>query len=237
MFAKGAFAALLGGLVLLCSCSRTEPKISYGILRLVYFEEPPPEDPADSPGELAPPDIVERYSFFIIPDDDDGVEDLDQLELCYDREGLIWSLSSEDWISIQHEGQTWIGSRGIAMIDGETLPRGQFRAVLTDKGGERSERLFTFDAPARARFPFPFCFISDGSYRIESRYPEHYFICYDGKGNALNTVPVLRVSAGAGDFRGELADLELPPETRGVALWADDPEYSTAALTDIVPLR
>ncbi|MDR2019365.1 MAG: hypothetical protein LBQ14_01210 [Treponema sp.] len=225
-------AAFLGGLVLLCSCSRTEPAISYGILRLVYFEESRSETPpaADTPEEILPPDIIERYSFFIIPEDEDGLEDLDRLELCYDREGLIWSLSSEDWISLQHEGQTWIGSRSIAMTDGETLPRGQFRAVLTDKGGERSERLFTFDAPAETRFPFPFCVISDGSYRIESRYPDHYFICYDGQGAVLNALSL-------NSARGDLAELELPPETRGVALWADDPEYSTAALTGVVSLR
>jgi hypothetical protein len=202
------------------------------MLRLVYFEELRSEVPAEAeyPGEIPPRDIIERYSFFIIPEDDDGLEDLDSLEIWYDREGLVWTLSFEDWVSVQHEGQTWIGSRSIAMIDNETLPRGQFRAVLTDKGGERSERLFTFDAPAAARFPFPFCVIGEGSYRIESLYPGHYFICYDGQGAVLGAV--LLSSAG-----GDLAELELPPETRGVALWADDPEYSTAALTGVISLR
>jgi hypothetical protein len=236
MIIKGALAVFLGGLVLFCSCSQAEPKISYGILRLVYFEEsrsevpPPAEYTADIPEKISPPDIIERYSFFVIPEDEDGLEDLDRLELCYDREGLIWSLSSEDWISLQYEEQTWIGSRSIAMIDGETLPRGQFRAVLVDKGGDRSERLFAFDAPAEARFSFPFCVISEGSYRIDSFYPDNYFICYDGQGAVLSTLPL-------NSIRGDLAELELPPETRGVALWADDPEYSTAALTDIISLR
>ncbi|MDR2184083.1 MAG: hypothetical protein LBO80_00220 [Treponema sp.] len=232
MITRGALAAFLGGLVLLCSCSRTEPKISYGILRLVYFEESLPEasPAADSPGKVPRPDIIERYSFFVIPEDEDGLEDIDRLELRYDREGLIWSLSSEDWISLQHEGQTWVGSRSIAMVDGETLPRGQFRAVLTDKGGERSERLFTFDAPAEARFPFPRWVAGEGFYRIESLYPEHYFICYDGQGAVLGAFPL-------NSTVGELAELELPPETRGIALWADDPEYSTAALTGVISLR
>ncbi|MDR1373857.1 MAG: DUF4265 domain-containing protein [Treponema sp.] len=232
MLTKKSFAVLLGVLALLGACSRTEPKISYGVLRLVYFEEPrevPAGDTADTPREVPPPDIVEYYSFFIIPEDEDGLEDLDRLELCYDREGLIWSLSSEDWISLRHEGQTWVGSRSIAMIDGETLPRGQFRAALIDKGGEQSERLFAFDAPAEARFPFPRCVIGETFYRIESRYPGHYFICYDAQGAVLGVLPLS--SSG-----GNLAELEFPPGTRGIALWADDPEYSTAALTGVVSL-
>ncbi|MDR2110873.1 MAG: hypothetical protein LBP32_06155 [Spirochaetaceae bacterium] len=203
-------------LVLFLSCSRTEPRIAYGTLRLVYYQEP------SGP--------VERYSFFIIPEDDDGVEDLDELLLYYDREGLVWSLSSGDWVTFENEDQTWIGSRSIAMVDDGTLPRGQFRAVLVDKGGERSERLFTFDAPERPRFPFPLCAAGEGGYRIESAYPRHYFLCYDNQGGFLESVPVEAA-------QGALGDLPLPVDTRGIALWADDPEYNTAALTDIIPIR
>jgi hypothetical protein len=185
-------------------------------MRLVYYRE-----------SVRP---VERFSFFIIPEDDDGIEDLDTLYLYHDREGLVWSLSSEDWVSFQTENQTWIGSRSIAMTDDEGLPRGQFRAVLVDKGGERSERLFAFDAPEESPYPFPFCVVSDDTYRIESSYPEHYFICYDGEGNFIESLPVAALM-------GELEDLPFPGNTRGIALWADDPEYSTAALTDIIPIR
>jgi hypothetical protein len=150
---------------LLLSCSRAEPNIAFGTLRLVYFQ-----------GEQGP---EERFSFFIIPEDEDGDEDLADLYLYHDREGLCWHLTSDDWVTIQGEGQTWIGSRNIAMLDDAALPRGQFRAVLVDKGGEQNERLFSFDAPQEARHPFPFLYISDGRYRIESDYPEHFFICYD----------------------------------------------------------
>jgi hypothetical protein len=200
----------------LLSCSRAEPSIAFGTLRLVYFQ-----------GAQGP---EERFSFFIIPEDEDGDEDLADLYLYHDREGLCWHLTPDDWVTVQGEGQTWIGSRNIAMLDDAALPRGQFRAVLVDKGGEQSERLFSFDAPQDARHPFPFLYITDGRYRIESDYPEHFFICYDGSGAFLKNVPVP-------NLEGELSELGLPGDTRAVALWDEDSEYFTSALTDVVPTR
>jgi hypothetical protein len=198
------------------SCSRAEPNIAFGTLRLVYFQ-----------GEQGP---QERFSFFVIPEDDDGDEDLADLYLYHDREGLCWHLTPDDWVVFQGEGQTWIGSRNIAMLDDAALPRGRFRTVLVDKGGEQSERLLSFDAPREARHPFPFLHISEGRYRIESEYPEHYFVCYDSSGVFLQNVPVI-------GLEGDLAALDLPRETRAVALWDEDSEYFTSALTDVVPTR
>jgi hypothetical protein len=198
------------------SCSRAEPNIAFGTLRLVYFQ-----------GAQGP---EERFSFFIIPEDEDGDEDLSDLYLYHDREGLCWHLSSEDWVAFENDGQTWIGSRNIAMLDDAALPRGQFRAELVDKGGEKSERLFSFDAPQEARHPFPFFYIEAKRYRIESEYPEHYFVCYDESGGFLKNVPVV-------NLEGDLAALDLPRETRAVALWGEDSEYFTSALTDVVPTR
>ncbi|WP_232616762.1 hypothetical protein [Treponema primitia] len=203
-------------LLLALSCSRAEPNIAYGTLRLVYFQ-----------GSLGP---EERFSFFVIPEDDDGIADLSDLYLYQDREGLCWHLTSNDWVVISNEGQTWVGSRNIAMIDDGVLPRGQFRAVLVDKGGEQTERLFSFDAPQEARHPFPFLHISNGRYSIESEYPEHYFICYDGTGAFLKTIPVEY-------SEGDLSSLDMPKETLAIALWDEESEYFTSALTDVVSIR
>ncbi|MDR2631367.1 MAG: hypothetical protein LBC60_10630 [Spirochaetaceae bacterium] len=205
------FAALV-----FLSCSRAEPKISYGFIRLVYYET------SGRPQE--------RFSFFVLPADDDGIEDINELYLHYDREGLFWTLSADDWISYESEGQTWIGSRSITMMDGETLPRGQYRAVIMDKGGEKSERLFSFDAPADPRFAFPVLTVNDGRYRIESLYPENRFICYDEGGELLTVID-------APPREGTVANLNLPSNARTVALWAEDAEYLTSALTEVVPIR
>jgi hypothetical protein len=201
---------------LFLSCSRTEPVIAYGSIRMVYYEEAGRQE--------------ERFSFFVLPEDEDGIEDLADLYLYHDREGLEWRLSSEDWVSLEVEGKTWIGTRHIAMAGGESLPRGQFRAVLIDKGGERSERILTYDAPESSRYPFPFFFIEEGRFRAESAYPVHYLLCYDQEGNYLSTQPLTALD-------GSLEELELKANVRALALWAEDDEYSAAALTAVVPLR
>ncbi|MDR2500644.1 MAG: hypothetical protein LBD37_06140 [Treponema sp.] len=208
----------LGLCLIFCglSCSRSEPKIAYGAIRLVYYGGSGGADP--------------RFSFFILPEDDDGIDDLDELYLYHDLEGLVWRLSADDWVRYEFDEKIWIGSHGIAMREGESLPQGQFRVVLIDKGGERSEVFLAFDAPANPRRPFPVFSIEDGNYRIESQYPEHYLICYDGAGAYIQTIPVTARNA-------PVASLNLPSNIRGAALWAEDGEYYTAAVTDILPLR
>jgi hypothetical protein len=216
-FASGRVALFLLALWLFAACSRTAPKISFGTLRLVYYNV------GREPGG-------ELFSFFVLPEDDDGFEDIADLYLHHDREGLVWHITSDDWITFDIEGKTWIGSHRIGMVEGEGLPRGQFRAVLVDKGGERSERNFTFDAPADPRYPFPYFAVEFGRYTADSKYPQHYLICYDEGGNYVMTRPLENLA-------GSLEELNLPSGVKGIALWADDEEYRTSALTAIVPLR
>jgi len=208
------FAAALLSLVL--SCSRTEPKITFGFIELVYYE---------SKGKPQ-----ERFSFFIIPEDDDGIENLEDLYLYHDREQLRWHLGSDDWVSYTLEGKTWIGTRSIAIGEDEALPRGQFRAVLVNKGGEKSERHFSFDAPEEPRFPFPSFRVSGGQYTVESKYPVNKLVCYDNEGNYMQTAALTSLS-------GAVSDLNLPSQARTAALWAEDAQYFTSAYTDVATLR
>jgi len=201
---------------LFSACSRTEPRLPYGTIKLVYYQgQPRPE---------------ERFSFFVIAEDDDGIENLDKLYLYHDKEGLRWMLSADDWITVEEDEKTWIGSRAIVMPNSETLPRGQYRAVLVNKGGERTERTFTFDAPTVPRYSFPVFSIHNGQYTIESRYPEHFLICYDDMGNYIRTLSV-------NTLYGDIAALRLPSHAKTIALWAEDAEYYTSALTDITPIQ
>jgi len=196
-------------------CSKEAPSISYGAMELVYYE-------TDGGPQ-------ERYSLFVIPQDDDGIEDLSELRLYHDWEGLRWTIPAEEWVSYEADGQTWVGSRGIAMEGGEALPRGQYRVELVDKGGERSERTLSFDAPETPRHPFPYLSIHGAQYQIDSQYPQHYFVCYTQDGSLVGTIPV-------NSLVGRVRDLRLPPNTKGVSLWAEDEEYFTSALTRVMSI-
>ncbi|MDR2478481.1 MAG: hypothetical protein LBD48_04115 [Treponema sp.] len=196
----------------LVSCSRAEPQITYGFIALTYYQERTKPE--------------ERFSFFIIPEDEDGIENLAELYLFHDREQLRWLVTSDDWVSYTHDGKTWIGSRSLAIGEDQTLPRGQYRAVLVNKGGERSERNFSFDAPEEPRFPFPTLEIAGGRYTVNSAYPENRLVCYDEQGNYVATVNLSALSGNAGD-------LGLPSNARSAALWAEDALYFTSAFTDV----
>lgn len=190
------------------------PEIAYGFMELVCYQ-----------GEAKP---EQRFSFFIIPEDEDGIENLEELYLYNDREQLRWHIKSDDWVSYTSDETTWVGTRSIALQDNEDLPRGQYRAVLINKGGEKSERNFTFDG--EIRFPFPSLDITDGWYTVNSAWPFNRFVCYDNEGNYISTVELNSLS-------GAVMDLGFSSNVRTVALWAEDPDRFCSAYTNIASVR
>jgi len=198
---------------LFVSCTETKPEITYGYLQLVLYQ-----------GEKGP---QERYSFFVIPADDDGIDNLSELYLYHDREQLRWEIKSSEWVSYTQEGKTWIGTRSISAREG-SLPRGVFRAVLVNKGGERAERNFTFDGTVR--FPFPELEIKGGVYTVNSQWTVNKLVCYDSSGNYSGTVQLSALS-------GNVSQLNLPSNARSAALWADDDLNFCSAFTNAVPLN
>ena len=195
------------------SCTTSEPEISFGFLQLVQYQ-----------GESGP---REYFSFFILPTDDDGIENLDELYLYHDRSQLFWHIKSDEWLSYSIDASTWIGTRSIAVADGG-LPRGVFRAVLYNKGGQKHERSFTYNGSVR--YPFPEINITEGIYTINSRWPLNKLICYDSSGNYLRTVKLESLS-------GNISDLGLPLSARTAALWAEDEENFCSALTNVVSIN
>ena len=211
---KNFFLSLLTGFCIL-SCSQAAPEIIHGSIELVYYEN------GGRP--------VERFTFFILPHDADGLEDLEDLYLYHDWEGLSWHLTSKEWIRETINQNTWIGTRTIAVEDG-SLPRGLFRAVLADKGGSRTEKLFSFDAPPVMEKPFPSLSITGDQYLISSQYSQQNLLVYDNEGRYLVTVmPPAK--------EGNISALGLPSQAESLSLWARDPGRSVSAFTDIVPLR
>jgi len=192
------------------SCSRTKPEIAFGFIKLVIYQ--------------GDPDPVERFTFFIIPEDDDGIENLDELYIYHDREQLRWRIKSDEWVKVTHEGKDWIGTRTLSVRDG-VLPRGVFRAVLLNKGGESSERSFTFDG--NVRYNFPEITVTDGLYSVKSDWPVNQLICYDRSGNYIMTTNLDKKL-------GSVSELKLTQAVRTVALWSEDEDNFCCALTNAV---
>ena len=205
--------AVFFALVLSISCSNTKPEIAYGFIQLVLYQ-----------GEKEP---NERYSFFVIADDGDGIENLSELYLYHDKEQLRWHLTKDEWISYTEGETTWIGTRGISVKEGK-LPIGVFRAVLINNGGEKSERKFTYDGSAR--YPFPEFEVENGYYTVRSEWPVNRLVCYDRAGEYYSTVDLTSLS-------GSLSQLNLPTYVRTAALWAEDPSHFSSAFTNVVSVR
>ncbi|MCX7948566.1 MAG: hypothetical protein N2509_00485 [Treponemataceae bacterium] len=125
--------------------------------------------------------------------------------------------------------RVWIGSHRIQMYPSGPLPRGRYRIILRDKGGEQVERSVGLDAPLTPVYAFPQLILDRGSYRIVSSYPKNDLVVYDQDLRLIRTVPL---SHAQGAFR----DLGFPGSARAVAFWAEDPDRGIAALTSIQSL-
>jgi hypothetical protein len=193
------------------SCSRAEPTILFQAAKLVYYQ-------TDRGYE-------EQLTFFVLPDDPDGTEDIDELYLYHDLEGISWKMTAADWIQRQQDNRLWIGAYGLSPPPGEKIPSGLYRAVIIDKAGEKSEQTFGFEAPETPRYPFPELTVTNGEYTIKCDYPEMHFLGFAEDGSYLVTVQVP-------GFSGRVKDLRFADNVVSFALWADDSERSTAALTN-----
>jgi len=200
-------------IVLSVSCTKTAPKIIYGYIQLVLYQG------MDGPQEY--------YSFFIMPEDEDGIDNLDELYLYHDKEQLRWNIKNDEWQRYTQDGKDWIGTRSFTVKEG-SLPKGLFRAVLVNKGGESVERSFTYDG--NVRYSFPEINISGGVYNVNSQWPVNRLVCYDNAGNFLSTVNLTSTT-------GFISDLKLPSTARTAALWAEDEENFCSAFTNVVSLN
>ena len=206
------FILLIAGISLVISCTNSKPEITYGFIQSVLYSS------SEGPKE--------HLAFFIVPHDNDGIENLDELFLYNDREQLRWRIGSDEWISYAQDGRTWIGSRSITAREG-SLPRGVYRAVLINKSGESTERNFTFDS--NVRYPFPELEISGGNYAVRSQWPVNRLVCYDRTGDYSTTVVLTSLT-------GSVSDLKLPAAARAAALWAEDTATLSSAFTNIVSI-
>jgi hypothetical protein len=167
----------------------------------------------------------EYFSFFIMPEDEDGIDNLDVIYLYHDREQLRWQIKSDEWYRYTYDEKEWIGTRSFTVKEG-SLPRGLFRAVLVNKGGESTERSFTYDG--NVRYSFPELEISSGIYNVNSQWPVNRFVCYDNSGNYIDTIILTSLT-------GNILQLRLPTNTRTIALWAEDEANFCSAFTNVVP--
>jgi len=198
------------------ACTRATPQIEYWYTKLVY---------QDTDNGITP-----SLSFFVMASDEDGPEDLEELRLYSDAQGLMWSVNSSNWILVTDNGKTWIGSKMFRAPEGESFPSGEYRAAVIDKAGEQGEKRFGFDVPDKSPYNFPTLKIEDNTYTITSQYPDNYIMMFYADGTYKSTTKM-------SNFSGSLDSLRIPVDVYSIALWGDDKSLQIAALTKPVSVR
>lgn len=99
----------------------------------------------------------ENLTFFVFAKDEDGDSDLESLYLLHDDSEQYWKFTKDSWVVKSGDNETWIGSADVVMPDSSPIPRGNYRVVLYDASGTKSEKSIKIDTvvinPKRVKFP------------------------------------------------------------------------------------
>jgi hypothetical protein len=134
----------------------------------------------------------QKLSLFVAASDKDGAKDLAFLHVINDEEELFWSLPSEKWDKATLRGGEWVGSNGLTMPSGQSLPIGTYRIVLEDLSGQRVEsQIYLKKAnveTANARFPE--ASVQDGKMTVTGAFTNPEIWVYDSNEQFLARFPL-----------------------------------------------
>jgi hypothetical protein len=177
---RSALCAVPAAFLLLAACTGKPPEIQRVVSQLMVTADP------DSGA------TGERMSVFLVANDPDGFDDIASLYLIQDEAEVFWKLEPSGWTKTIQEKETWIGSNGILMPDGSPMPRGEYRALLQDKGGDTVESSFNLSAPTidAARIEFPKAAAVDGSLSFSGLKESSELWVYDTADRFVTAVPL-----------------------------------------------
>jgi hypothetical protein len=175
-----AIAAALALIVAFATgCSGNPPHIARISAQLLYEKD------------TASGAATEELSLFIVPEDKDGLDDLEYLHVISDASELFWSLDSDAWTSVKSQNDDWVGSSRLAVPQGEQAPRGEYRVMLYDLSGDSDEQRFRMDAPSTdiKDVPFPEATVSKGRITIAGPSDWYTVLVYTSAGVYSRSFP------------------------------------------------
>jgi hypothetical protein len=133
--------------------------------------------------------------------DEDGAEDIEQIWVLNDRERLAWGFDNATWTKKTEGDAVWIGSAGLTLSDYSKIPKGEYRILVLDRAGERSERDFSVDADHPGT-PAPVLALSGGSLSLGSAWPENVVLAYDAAGSLIAALTAPTTATPLAEFLG-----------------------------------
>ncbi len=162
---------LVACMLLLCACGGEPPEVMAVEARLEL-----------RPGD---PSAYESLSAFASVRDLNGLDDIESIMIVHDESGLSWRLTDSNWTKRKEGAETWIGSAGLAMVQHDSLPRGEYRLVVVNLAGQKAERAFRMDADSK-KARIPGLSVDSDTTTLDSAWPENYFLAYDAVGSLVS---------------------------------------------------
>ncbi len=89
----------------------------------------------------------QALSLFLNLNDPEGIDDIEKIYLINDKHELFWKLDDSNWVKEKVGTSTWIGSNKIVTTDRKTFPRGNYRVIVYDFGGNSTETNIPIETP------------------------------------------------------------------------------------------
>ena len=162
---------------LLASCSGEPPVINRVSAQLLYVED------------LEAGTVAEELSVHVVPEDEDGLDDLEYLHVISDGAELYWTLDSSTWTRTRSQNDEWLGTARLAMPAGAGFPRGEYRVLLYDLSGDSDEDRFRLDAPVLdpATISFPHASVASGRITLAGPFPWYTLLVYTTAGTYVRS--------------------------------------------------
>lgn len=166
----------------------------------------------------------ESLSLFASVRDYEGVDDLECLEIVNDDARLVWKLDSSNWTRQESGGDTWIGAADLAMADYGKLPRGEYRAIMTNLAGQQAVRAFSLEAGETGKGA-PSLRLAGGMASMASEWQDSLILAYDASGSLIGAREAKPGSTPLKDLLGPA----LYAKTEHVAAYGYDAEKHRGA--------
>lgn len=192
--------SLIGLLALFLSCSGSPPAIINTDWMLVYTND------------LSRGGVYTELNLFVQLDDPDGIEDISEIAIHKDDLGWSWNLNPDNWVSYSAEGENWLGANGLTR--GGSLPEGEYRLLILDRSGQRTEKIIKINVPLKdsQTLEFPSLELVEGKIRISTAAREAVVLWFYNDNGVL--ISENYTEAGLLSFN----DL-ISPEEKQLARW------------------
>ena len=175
------FCAALAAAFLLFSCGNTPPEINQLNSQVNLIRNPETEA------------VSAELTVLLNADDSDGDDDIETIYVIDDGSELFWSVERGQWITRNSRGMTWMGSQRFMMPYGELPSPGEYRVIVTDRGGERVEgNIFVplvKELPDIAEYP-QLVFGEEDLVEVKSPANQNIVSFYDIGGNLLGAYSI-----------------------------------------------